>query len=103
MADRRSVSLDAHKVWMYYMQHRPDVKIHQLDTLDTPHLTGIPDDDCEQASAHTHTTGHWASAPESKRITKDNTTTLRALALDDKLVMSKGLSSKLKIVLVPAG
>jgi hypothetical protein len=113
MADRESVSGDAHKVWMYYMHRRPDVTVHQLDTTDEPHLTASTADDCSQVSAMkwadkdnlVHVLGAtrthhdaWANAPESKRITKDKPTTLRALALAGRLVMSpKQQASRFKI------
>jgi hypothetical protein len=84
MADRHSVSPDAHGVWSYYVTRRPDVKVHQLDDMDPPHLTPTKKDDCAQVSAKSWGQNmvpptEWPGTPESKRITKSSMTTLLAL------------------------
>lgn len=93
MADRHSVSPDAHAVWQYYVTRRTDVKVHQLDTTDpeaklTPR---DPSDDCDQDTAKEYAgkgrEDEWPEQPEAKRITKDNPTTLRALAASGRLVL----------------
>jgi hypothetical protein len=95
---------------MYYMHKRPDVKIHQLDNVDAPHLTARAGDDCVQTSAATraHAAGEpfdasgnlpWEKMPESKRITKTQPTTLRALTAAGKLTLDGVAPSALGVTM----
>jgi hypothetical protein len=72
IADRSSVSDDAHRVWSYYLDNRArlGVTAHQLDDLKNT-LTPEEEDNCE----YTLTTGaadhvDWIDSPLSKRYTK---------------------------------
>jgi hypothetical protein len=86
------------------------VKIHQLDNIAAPHLTGTPKDDCNQTSAGdwAHKSGMpfdaagnlpWVTQPESKRITKATPTVLRALAEAGKLRLNGLTPSELGVVI----
>ena len=50
MSDRREVSPDAHRVWDYYLNSRPDVRWEQLDSF-VGSLNSDPEDDCKNSSA----------------------------------------------------
>jgi hypothetical protein len=89
MSDRRVVSPQAHRVWLYYRRHRRDVEHHQLDDL-AGTLTRDPSDNSLQKSAKHMAGDHWRDAPESKRYTK-RPTTLRALKLAGKLLVGPGV------------
>lgn len=100
MADRREVSDDAYKVWLYYLTRRPDVHAAQLDQDEEPHLTATPNDDCDQTQStarRAQKTGqHWTEVPESKRFVKAPTV-LKALANAGKLGLSGISPSELGI------
>ena len=74
MADRGAVSKDAHAVWQYYDENRPDIESAQLDIIAnsygqkqlTPDNTN---DDCGQFSSIAWTDynkGEWYDSPTSR-------------------------------------
>ena len=71
--DRHSVSMDAAKVWDYYLNKRSDVSADQLDDLENS-LTDPEDDNCVQVSARDYAGKNWADTPLSKKYTKAPTT-----------------------------
>lgn len=86
-SDRSSVSRDAQGVWNYYLNNRPDVEEHQLDTLDNQ-LTPTDEDNCDQDIARGTITGMystWQDSALSKRYTKAPST-INALEKAGKLI-----------------
>ena len=71
--DRSSVSVDAVKVWDYYLTKRPLVNADQLDDLKNS-LTDPEEDNCRQFSAKDYAGDNWADTPLSKKYTKAPTT-----------------------------
>ncbi len=71
--DRSSVSVDAVKVWDYYLTKRSDVSADQLDDLENT-LTEPEEDNCAQDSAKDYAGDKWADTPLSKKYTKAPTT-----------------------------
>ena len=67
--DRSSVSVDAVKVWDYYLTKRPLVNADQLDDLKNS-LTDPEEDNCRQFSAKDYAGDNWADTPLSKKYTK---------------------------------
>jgi len=86
-SDRESVSPQAQRVWSYYLDNRPDVEEHQLDTLDNQ-LTPTDEDNCDQRIAQGTVVGMsstWQDSALSKRYTKAPIT-IEALEKAGKLV-----------------
>ena len=74
MADRRSVSADAWRVWNFYLNSRPDVKPKQLDLGKHSRNAGFltpdnPNDDCRQDK---FLTKYWVDNPEPFDSSKEN-------------------------------
>ena len=96
ISDREGVSLDARKVWDYYLNNRGDVTANQLDDLDNT-LTPEEEDNCDQYIAgpmrakmyggdprFEDIEGQWQDSSLSKRFTKEPTT---INSLGDRLVI----------------
>lgn len=92
MADRRTVSEDAHSVWSFYQNKRGDVGKHQLDNLGIPlsrRLTPkIVEDDCSMDSVYewSSSPNKWFETPESKVITKEPPTLLKELENSGRII-----------------
>lgn len=66
MADRRSVSRDANRVWNFYLNSRPDVKPKQLDVNSPQRFKGIitPNDESDDCQQDMFMSKFWADNPE---------------------------------------
>ncbi len=86
VSDRVIVSVEAQRVWDYYMANRGDVTGIQLDDLENT-LTPEEEDNCYQYSAEKWSPPdvNWQDSPLSKRWTKAPTT-IAALKKLGKLV-----------------
>ncbi len=92
-SDRVNVSDNAHRVWNYYHDKRPDIRSQQLDDIDAPR-TKDPKDDCVQSSARIwsydmHGTEEmWPESSLSKAYSRADgqTSTLDALLELDLIV-----------------
>ncbi len=74
VSDRRSVSMEAHDVWQYYLDNRPDVTVFQCDDRDDS-LTPDPSDNLDQRipkNAYGYDTSEWTDHQLSKRYSKPN-------------------------------
>lgn len=80
-ADRGDVSNDAHKIWRYYRDKRPDVKVFQLDDPKNT-LTPTPKDNCKQIGRGIYT----GIGAVTKRYTKPDGKVTKALKAAGKLV-----------------
>ena len=72
MADRRSVSREAIRVWNFYLNSRSDVKPKQLDVNSPQSLKGIltPNDESDDCQQDMFMNKFWADNPEP--FDKDN-------------------------------
>ena len=88
IADRDSVSGEAHTVWDYYMHNRKDVTQHQLDNLTNDLTPEIEEDNCDQrvAGDRDRRPRLFVGSSLSKRYTKEPTT-INSLKAAGKLVM----------------
>lgn len=92
-ADRGSVSKEAHAVWKYYDENRPDIQSAQLDIVQHRMLKQLtpedPSDDCGQHSSIVWTDynkGEWHDAPTSRIFRAKGSPTMDKLLAMDKLV-----------------
>lgn len=97
MCDRQSVSLEAKKVWEFYLENRPDIEAVQLDYVRRPFVTpDDPSDDCPQhsflrwahddldAAGHPKEVYHFdpKKVPEHEEIYKDHWATKKYVRKD---------------------
>ena len=74
VSDRSAVSMEAHDVWQYYLDNRPDVTVFQCDDRDNS-LTPDPSDNIDQRiakNAYGYDTLEWTDHQLSKRYSKPN-------------------------------
>ncbi|MEO2158148.1 MAG: hypothetical protein ABGX31_02310 [bacterium] len=97
-ADRGSVSKQAHAVWKYYDENRPDIESAQLDIVPHRMLKQLtPDDPSDDCGQHTsivwtdYNKGEWYDAPTSRLFRAKGSPTMEKLLGLDKLKVGKGL------------
>ena len=98
IADRGSVSAEARNVWDYYLNHRDDVKHHQLDNMRDELTPGAEEDNCEQDVAGEYSwrgPDYWKTSPLSKRYTKQPDT-MNALQAAGQLIIEPKRTSRSK-------
>lgn len=98
MADRGSVSKDAHAVWKYYDENRPDIESAQLDIVQHRMLKQLtPDDPSDDCGQHTsivwtdYNKGEWYDAPTSRIFRAKGNPTMEKLLSLGKLKVGKGV------------
>ena len=69
--DRTRVSLDALRVWDFYLKNRSDVPNSQLDNLKNKLTPRNKQDNCNQTAAVKAAGRDWHNSSLSKRYTKD--------------------------------
>lgn len=76
VSDRKTVSIEAHDVWQFYLDNRRDVNVFQCDDRRNS-LTPDPSDNIDQRiakNAYGYDTTEWTNHQLSKRYSKDPTT-----------------------------